>query len=143
MKNGSVNGLTITCQNESCKDFGQLTGRVRRYGRTRKGIQRYQCKQCGSTFTQTKGSFFYNLHTSRNTILDCFQLAAAGATLAEIKQRQGVKEDTVIAWLRTATDYMEEINPLLQARHNLSETQLESLWALAAQKLSGAADDPK
>src|SRR5919197_2313717 len=60
------------CGNPACADYAQRQrGNLRRFGKTKAGVQRYQCKTCGQTFTATKGTPFYGLRTPQATILEC------------------------------------------------------------------------
>ena len=51
------------CPNSECADYGQVQtdqqANIIRFGVTKAGHQRYQCKTCGQTFTATKGTLFY------------------------------------------------------------------------------------
>lgn len=122
---------SIVCQNIDCPRNGQAGSHIRRYGKTRKGIQRYQCKVCKSTFTQTKGSFFYNLHTSPEIVVECLAMVANYQTMSSIRRQKGVKEDTLIAWLRQATSHIEEVEALLLTHCDMSPNQLKQFWILA------------
>jgi transposase-like protein len=121
----------ITCQNTACSRSGQSGSHIRRYGKTRRGIQRYQCKVCKSTFTQTKGSFFYNLHTPAEVVIECLAMVANYQTNASIRRKMGVKEDTLIGWLRQATAHVEEVESLMVERFDISQTQLKYFWNFA------------
>ncbi len=40
------------CWNKDCPDYGKVNyGNIRRFGKTRKGVQRFECKTCNTTFT--------------------------------------------------------------------------------------------
>ncbi len=53
------------CGNPDCPDYGKIDhGNIRKFGRTKKGIQRYQCKTCKRTFVETRGTVFYGRHHS-------------------------------------------------------------------------------
>lgn len=60
------------CWNPDCPDYGKVDyGNIIKFGRTNKGTQRYQCKTCGKTHVETKGTVFYGRHHSQETILEC------------------------------------------------------------------------
>lgn len=56
------------CPKEVCPDYGKLQGdqqhNIIRTGTTKRGRQRYKCKSCRQTFTETKGTLFYRRRTS-------------------------------------------------------------------------------
>ena len=56
------------CPNEACPDYGKLQGGQRqqniiKFGKTEKGVQRYRCKTCKKTFTETTGTIFFRKRT--------------------------------------------------------------------------------
>ena len=118
------------CWNAWCSLYSQVdAGNIRNYGRTAAGIQRYQCKACHQTFVETIGTVFYNRHRSQETIIECLALLAERNSLAAIHRVKGVKEETVMDWLRTAADHVERIEALLLANYKLTRAQLDAMWA--------------
>ena len=118
------------CWNPWCSMYGQVdVGNIRKFGRTSAGIQRYQCKVCHQTFVETIGTVFYNRHRSQETIIECLALLAERNSLAAIHRVKGVKEETVMDWLRTAADHVERIEALLLANYKLTRAQLDAMWA--------------
>ncbi len=123
------------CWNPRCGDYGKVnTGNIRKFGRTPAGTQRYQCKRCRQTFVETIGTVFYNRHRSQATIIECLALLAERNSLAAIHRVKGVKEETVMDWLRTATDHVERIEALLLANYQLTRAQLDAMWAYVGNK---------
>jgi transposase-like protein len=117
--------------NPGCPDCGEsANSTIRKFGRTRKGTQRYQCKACNKTFVETKGTLFYGRHHSRETILECLAWLAEGSSLAAIRRVKGIKEDTLLGWLSEATRHAVEIEALLRRNHHLTSAQIHALWAL-------------
>jgi hypothetical protein len=52
------------CPNPACAEYGKRQDgekqtNIRKFGKTRRGVQRYQCRTCQQTFTETTGTFFY------------------------------------------------------------------------------------
>ena len=117
------------CWNPWCSLYSQVdAGNIRKYGRTAAGIQRYQCKACHQTFVETIGTVFYNRHRSQETIIECLALLAERNSLAAIHRVKGVKEETLMDWLRTAADHVERIEALLLANYKLTRAQLDAMW---------------
>ena len=100
MDNSMLVSPSSFCWNPHCSDYGKVTGNIRKFGRTPSGIQRYQCKVCHQTFVETIGTVFYNRHRSQETIIECLALLAERNSLAAIHRVKGVKEETVMEWLR-------------------------------------------
>jgi len=123
------------CWNPDCPDYGQVgLGNIVKFGRTQKGTQRYRCKTCGKTFVETKGTVFYGRHHPPETILECLALLAERNSLAAIRRVKGVKEETVLEWLREAARHVEEIEALLLANYPLRRAQLDALWTYVGHK---------
>ena len=55
-------------------------------------------------------------------------------SLAAIHRVKGIKEDTVLAWLRKAATHVEEIKALLLANYHLTRAQLDALWTYVGHK---------
>jgi transposase-like protein len=123
------------CWNASCSAYGKVDGgNIRKFGRTPKGTQRYQCTICRRTFVETIGTVFYGRHRSQDTIIECLALLAERNSLAAIHRTKGVKEETVMDWLGTAAAHVEQIEALLLANYQLSRAQLDAMWAYVGNK---------
>ena len=123
------------CWNPRCSMYGKVdAGNIRKFGRTPAGIQRYQCKICHQTFVETIGTVFYNRHRPQETIIECLALLAERNSLAAIHRVKGVKEETVLDWLRTAAKHVERSEALLLANYQLTRAQLDALWAYGGNK---------
>jgi transposase-like protein len=65
-------------------------------------VQRYRCKTCKKTFTETTGAIFFRKRTPEHEILETLALLAKGNRIATLSRVKGFKEDTILAWLREA-----------------------------------------
>jgi transposase-like protein len=123
------------CWNANCSAYGKVDdGNIRKFGRTPAGTQRYQCTSCHRTFVETIGTVFYGRHRSPDTIIECLALLAERNSLAAIHRTKGVKEETLMDWLRTAAAHVEQIEALLLANYQLSRAQLDAMWAYVGNK---------
>ena len=50
-------------------------------------------------------------------------------SLAAIHRIKGIKEETVMAWLKYAASQMEPVEELLIKDHKLTRVQLDALWS--------------
>jgi transposase-like protein len=123
------------CWNRDCPAYGKVDNEnLVRYGRTGKGTQRLRCKICGRAFVENKGTIFYGLHHSPKEILECLAMLAERNSLAAIHRIKGIKEETVMAWLRKAAHHVEEIEMLLITNHHLTRVQLDAMWTYVGHK---------
>jgi len=123
------------CWNSDCPDYGLIDhGNLVKYGRTDKGTQRLKCKTCGVVSVENKGTVFYGKHHSPKDILECLAMVAERNSLASIHRIKGIKEETVIAWLRKAANHVDEIESLLLANYPLTRVQLDAMWTYVGHK---------
>jgi transposase-like protein len=123
------------CWNVACSVYGKVeAGTIQRFGKTKRGVQRYRCRLCRETFTATKGTVFYGVHHEPEEVIECFALLAERSSLAAIHRTKGIKEETVLEWLRKAACHVEEIEALLLANYQVSRAQLDALWTFVGHK---------
>jgi transposase-like protein len=126
------------CPNPKCADYGQVQSahqtNIIRFGLTKAGRQRYQCKTCERVFTETKGTLFYRRRVSATEILQALAQIAEGSRISSVSRTTGHKEDTLLAWLREAAQQVEAIEAVLLADYQVTRGQLDGLWAYVGNK---------
>ncbi len=127
------------CPNTACLDYGksqsnQSQKNLKKIGKTPRGTQRYQCKTCGKTFTETKGTIFYRKHVPEDEILEVLALLAEGSRISTLSRVKGFKEDTILRWLRDAAKHAEKIDTALMKDFRINRAQLDGLWSFVANK---------
>ena len=126
------------CQNESCAEYGKLQSNeqrnIKKAGKTKGGHQRYQCKICKQTFTETKGTIFYRRRTSEEEIVETLGFIAEGVRISSLARVKGHKEDTILDWLRSAAKHVEEVEEILMTDYQLEQGQLDALWSYVGNK---------
>jgi transposase-like protein len=126
------------CPNEVCVDYSKRQSQgqknIVKFGKTKAGRQRYKCKTCNSTFTETKGTIFYHRRTPADEIIETLALLAEGSRISSLTRVKGHKEDTILDWLRAAAEHAEAIEEELMAKYQIKRGQLDSLWAYVGNK---------
>jgi transposase-like protein len=123
------------CPNEACELYGDIeTAQIIRFGKTKNGRQRYRCKSCGQTFTETHGTVFYRRQASRETILETLALLAEGVRISSISRAKGIKADTLLDWLRAAARQAADIEEALLKDYRISQAQIDGLWTYVGHK---------
>ena len=126
------------CPNEICSDYGELQSdqqhNIIKFGKTKAGRQRYMCKTCKATFTETKGTLFYRRRTPDEEIIDTLAHIAEGNRISSLARTTGHKEDTIIDWIREAGNHAEAIEEALLAEYQLTRGQIDGLWAYVGNK---------
>lgn len=127
------------CPNPTCLDYGKLQKdqsqpNLKKLGKTKRGVQRYQCKTCGKTFTETKGTLFFRKHAPMEQILEVLALLAEGNRISTLTRVKGIKEDTILRWLREAAKHSQEIDEALMKDFHLKRAQIDGLWSFVQNK---------
>lgn len=125
------------CLNPVCPDYEQVQEsrkNIIKSGHTRSGRQRYKCRRCGKTFTETRGTIFYRRRTDDKEILECLAMIAEGSRISSVSRVKGHKEDTVSAWLRDAAQHVEAVEDILLSKFQVSRGQIDGLWSYVANK---------
>jgi len=127
------------CPNEACPDYrklqdGQAQRNIKKSGKTKGGVQRYQCKTCKRTFTETIGTIFYRKRTPEHQILETLALLAEGSRISSLSRVKGFKEDTILAWQREAGQHVEKLEDVLMHDYKIERGQLDALWAFVRNK---------
>jgi transposase-like protein len=126
------------CPNEACPEYGRLQDgqqqNIKKTGKTRKGVQRYQCKTCNLTFTETTGTIFFRKRTPQHEVLETLALLAEGSRISSLARAKGHKEDTILAWLREAAHHADQVEDVLMADFRVKRGQLDALWSYVGNK---------
>lgn len=123
------------CDNKKCPDYGQTNNdNIIGFGHSPNGVQRYRCKTCEATFTETKGTIFYGCHTPRKDILEALAMLVERMSIAAVARVKGVKEDTVSSWLKEAASNAAEIEEVLLKDYHVDKAQMDSLWTYVGNK---------
>jgi transposase-like protein len=127
------------CPNQACQDYGkrqdgQRQQNIIEFGKTNKGVQRYRCKTCRKTFTETTGTIFFRKRTPEHEILETLALLAEGSRISSLSRAKGFKEDTILSWLRQAARHAEAVEEVLMAEFKTERGQLDALWAYVRNK---------
>ena len=123
------------CDNKECSDYGKTNNdNIIGFGHSPSGVQRYMCKTCDMTFTETKGTIFYGRHTPRKDILEALAMLSERMSIAAVARVKGVKEDTVSSWLKEAANHVEEIEEVLLKDYHVDKAQMDSLWTYVGNK---------
>ena len=116
------------CWNEVCEDYQKVHhGNMIKNGKTDKGVQRYLCKTCKNSFTETKGTMFYRCRHTEEEIVECMAMLGDRSSLAAIHRIKGIKEETICKWLERAATHTEQFDQIIREK-KLSRVQFDALW---------------
>jgi transposase-like protein len=140
-----MNPESVFCPNVSCPAKGQRgRGNITIHSVQEK---RYECQVCNKTFSATKGSIFYRLHTDPVTVMLVITLLAFGCPPQAIVVAFGFDERTVKDWWRRAGEHCEGVHRHVVGQRELDlqqvqadelkvKTQAGTLWLAMAMMVS-------
>ncbi len=117
---------TTFCPNVACPARGQT-------GQGNIGIhsckdKRFLCTACQKTFSATKGTAFYRLRTSAETVSLVVTLLAHGCPLQAIVVAFGYDERTVASWVARAGDQGQAVQEhLVEQPRDLGQVQADEI----------------
>src|SRR6266540_6229588 len=124
----SMDPTTVFCPNGHCHARGQTgMGNIGIHSRKE---QRFICHACHKTFSARKGTVFYRLRTSAETVVIVVTLLAHGCPLQAIVAAFGYDERTVAAWQAKAGAHSQQVHADLvqQGTLDLGHVQADELW---------------
>src|SRR5207248_5866555 len=117
---------TTFCPNEHCPTRGQ-TG-MGNIGIHSQQEQRFICHACHKTFSARKGTVFYRLRTSAETVAIVVTLLAHGCPLQAIVAAFGFDERTVAAWWARSGRQGQAVHEhLVEQARDLGQVQADEL----------------
>jgi IS1 family transposase len=104
---------------------------------TRSGKRRiFKCKTCGTQFSETRDTVFYDLRLPEGKVMLVLKLCLVAVSLSGISFAVGVTEETILRWLKRASEQAERVNAALLREVAVSQVQLDELWNFVARKHS-------
>lgn len=117
---------TVFCPNRHCHARGQTgMGNIGIHSRKE---QRFICHECQKTFSARKGTVFYRLRTSAETVVIVVTLLAHGCPLKAIVAAFGFDERTIAAWWARSGRQGQAVHEyLVEQPRDLGQVQADEL----------------
>ena len=126
------------CPNPDCSSYRLLNrGNVSAISTylTQSGKRRiFRCKDCESTFSETRDTVFFALRTAEDKVIMALKMLLVKVALSDIGFVLGVTEETVLEWLRRAAQKAHEINTHLLRDLPVTQVQLDEMWNFIRRK---------
>jgi transposase-like protein len=119
------------CHNEACANYGKVGQNLGIYSRKQRQVY---CQVCRNSFTVRKGTFLYRIRTPLKQVVRVFHLLVEGMSIRGIERVEGIKQDTILAWLRKAGQHVEEVNALLIHHLHLTQVQIDEFWSFVKKR---------
>lgn len=125
------------CPNPDCRDYGhKRLGNITTsttFGK--KNIQLLRCKNCNKRFSERHNTVFSGLHLDEKTIIEILLCLAEGMSIRGCARVKGVNKDTVQRILERARQHCKKVLSELLKDLNLTECQLDELWAFIKKRV--------
>lgn len=132
------------CPNSNCTHFGLSNqGNISAISTymTASGKRRiFRCSECGTTFSETRDTVFFDLRTSEEKVMVALKMLLVKVALSDISSVLGMTEETILEWLRRAVQKAREINEHLLRELPVTQVQLDEMWNFIKRKHSSQAD---
>lgn len=122
-----MNTLAQFCSNPSCPVHGHVgQGNIVIHSRQE---ERYRCKACGVTFSETKGTVFYRLNTDHDHVSYMISLMKHGCPPQAIVATYHHDERTVYDWCDRGGGHCQQVHETFieQKKVNLQHIQADEL----------------
>ncbi len=114
----------LFCPHPDCPASGQLDKNNIRCHSRKEG--RWRCLACGRTFSARRGTTYYRLRTSQETVTRVITLLACGCPVAAIVQAFELDERTVRDWWQRAGQHCQTVHEHLVGAHPLDLQQVQA-----------------
>jgi transposase-like protein len=124
------------CLNEECPDYGKRGKgnivRNRRYGR--QGTQLLKCKTCGKSFSENRGTPFFNLRTPKEEVVGALKTLVERGSLRGTARVTGHKKDTIASWQKRAGEHADALREYLLHDLHLDHLEVDELYTFVEKK---------
>src|SRR5215475_12141730 len=102
---------------------------------TQSGKRRiFRCSQCERPFSETRDTVFFDQRSPEEKVIMALKMLLVKVALSDIGFVLGVTEETVLEWLRRASQQAHEINAHLLRDLPVTQVQLDEMWSFIRRK---------
>jgi transposase-like protein/IS1 family transposase len=106
----------------------------KRFGKTLQGNQRFRCRTCSKTFSETPQRPLGEMRLSLDRALLCLQLIVEGNSIRSTERITGVHRDTILALLVKAGERCEKLLADTITGLRVRDVQADEMWGFVAMK---------
>src|SRR3954466_11683702 len=110
------------CPNPTCG----ASGKAGQIGIHSQKEQRYRCKCCGRTFSESYGTAYYRVKKAHSLLTVVVTLLAYGCPIQAIVRAFELDERTVWAWLQRAGNHCQGVHEQMVMGAELELTQIQA-----------------
>jgi len=106
----------------------------RRFGRHRNGLRRFQCAECGKTYTESHAKPLEGMTIAMDKALLALQLLIEGTSIRSTERITGLHRDTIIRLLVMAGEKCNKLMGRLIVNIPVKDVQCDEIWGFVAKK---------
>ena len=116
----------MTCHNCRLK--------AKKFGKDRKGNQRYRCNKCRKTFQEYREKLLGNMYLSEEKALMVLQMLVEGNSIRSIERITGIEKKTILSLLVLAGERCQDLMNRKMRRVKCSDLQFDEVWTFCRMK---------
>lgn len=128
---------SIFCPNENCKYY-KITGagnlKVKQYQGTSQKIALMKCEECGTYFSERKGTVYYGIKKPDYIFDQVMLLLMMRVAIKDITRFIGISEETIGRWIKKAAGYLQALHDRVLKDLEVTECQIDEVWSFVLMK---------
>ncbi len=115
----------------------------RKFGKDRKGYQRFRCAQCSKTFTEPHNGHFFGMYTPSEKAALILKMLVEGMSVRSVERLTGVHRDTILKLLVIAGERCERLLEERIRQIAVADVQCDEIWGfVGCKERNNVNDDP-
>jgi transposase-like protein len=119
------------CPRKECKDYGKKgKGNIilkERFGREERYL--LKCRTCRHCFSETRGTAFFGLHSTRDEVLNVLAMLPEKGSIRGLARATGHSVNTISYWIKVAGEHCREVNDYYLNDLKLERVQVDEIWS--------------
>lgn len=108
--------------------------KAQRYGKDRKGNQRFRCLPCNKSFSEPQEKPLGNMYLPMDKALLCLNLLVEGVSIRSIERITGVEKKTILSLLVLVGEKCERLLDEKLRKVKVNDLQLDEMWGFVSMK---------
>jgi transposase-like protein len=105
---------------------------AKKFGKDRKGVQRFRCNGCKKTFSEVQDRPLGTMRLPMEKALQVIQLLVEGVSIRSAERITGVEKKTILSLLECVGERCEMLLENLIRNVLVKDVQCDELWGLRA-----------
>jgi len=125
------------CQNERCVEYGKKGLNniyVHSWLNPKKTIRKLRCRTCQESFSERKGTVWYQSKLSQEKALILARHLAEGDGIRKTGRLVGATQETVIRWNRRLGEHGKALHEEKVQHVKVREAQADEMWSFVGKK---------